>query len=606
MDPSEDIQQPENVSKALYKPVNVLDSRLNVNDSVVFAVEKGAMNNTLYKIPATSMSTSQVNFETKISSLSTIISRKAYVQVSMTFTPPTAAALVSGVDVKPFELGRQATLNAFPFQNGIVRNSSLTLNNQNFTLVNEETLDILLRSINPEKLKKASDTCPVHLNNYASLSDAFEYQDAAGGGGIPLPDSVFYNNSCYNVVATPNTANSAYNATTVTVTVTEPLLLSPFILDDTEEESGMYGIDTLSLSFLLNSSADKTKAILTTLNNVSYELTAINNCDLYLNFLTPHASLSLPSRNIVPYLQTDFKKYPCGAITGNPAGGPVDVTGDVSTNSFTLNSTPDAVFISVRRKTGTANSQNPQLYLPINSINVNYGNRSGMFSNEPAESLYERSKSNGLYMDFNSWKGSKNIMRYTGLTVAVPLAGADYTPALTPSVANVRTVGPVVLLNLARDGWCQQDSEAPGSISGNSVQISVNFQGIKGVNYNAGDFELHCMFVYSGLIVNSLGSTNLYVGVLSKKEILEVSQMKSINKAVISRQYGGSLWSSLKSYGKKAYKMYKRTKPTIKQINNVMKEVAPDNKVSRGLSAVGYGYSGAGYSGAGKLKSRIY
>jgi hypothetical protein len=37
-----------------------------------------------------------------------------------------------------------------------------------------------------------------------------------------------------------------------------------------------------------------------------------------------------------------------------------------------------------------------------------------------------------------------------------------------------------------------------------------------------------------------------------------------------------------------------------------MKEVAPDNKVSRGLSAVGYGYSGAGYSGAGKLKSRIY
>jgi hypothetical protein len=94
--------------------------------------------------------------------------------------------------------------------------------------------------------------------------------------------------------------------------------------------------------------------------------------------------------------------------------------------------------------------------------------------------------------------------------------------------------------------------------------------------------------------------------VLSKKEILEVSQMKSINKAVISRQYGGSLWSSLKSYGKKAYKMYKRTKPTIKQINNVMKEVAPDNKVSRGLSAVGYGYSGAGYSGAGKLKSRIY
>jgi hypothetical protein len=642
MDPSEDIQQPENVSKALYKPVNVLDSRLNVNDSVVFAVEKGAMNNTLYKIPATSMSTSQVNFETKISSLSTIISRKAYVQATMTFAINAPAGLPADAPTgfRPFELGRQATLNAFPFQNGVVRNSSLTLNNQNFTLVNEETVDILLRSINPEKLKKASDTCPVHLNNYNSLNDAFEYQETYNGvliGGRPLHDSVFYNNSCYDVSyadggiptaigaapqALPNdpvtagkVGSGAYATTLIVVKVTEPVLMSPFILDDTEEESGVYGVDTLSLSFLLNSSADKTKAILTTLKGttlpVTYSLQSISDCNLYLNFLTPHASLSLPSRNIVPYLQTDFKKYPCGTVSANAKG-------DVSSNSFTLNSTPDAVFISVRMKTGSANSGKSVSYLPINNINVNYGNRSGMFSNEPPENLYERSKANGLYMDFNSWKGTKNVMRYTTSTTVPAIAGTAAGAAfpgvaqqtivngVVPSVANVKTVGSIVLLNLARDGWCQQDSEAPGSISGNSVQISVNFTNNTGAQINAGDYELHCMFVYSGLIVNSLGSTNLYVGVLSKKEILEVSQMKSINKAVISRQYGGSLWSSLKSYGKKAYKMYKRTKPTIKQINNVMKEVAPDNKVSRGLSAVGYGYSGAGYSGAGKLKSRIY
>ena len=173
MDQQEDIQQPENVNKPLYKPVNVLDSRLNVNDSVMFAVEKGSMNNTVYKIPASSQSVSQINFESKISSLSTVISRKAYVQTTLTFTCNKAGNSPAGV--KPFELGRQATLNAFPFQNGVVRNSSLTLNNQNFTLINEEMLDVLLRSIDPAILQKAADTTPVCLNDYPNLNDAFEF-----------------------------------------------------------------------------------------------------------------------------------------------------------------------------------------------------------------------------------------------------------------------------------------------------------------------------------------------------------------------------------------------------------------------------------------------
>jgi hypothetical protein len=591
--PLEDIQQPANVNKPLYKPVNVLDSRLNINDSVVFAVEKGSMNNTVYKIPASSQSPSQINFESKISSLSTVISRKAYVQTTLTFTCNKAGNSPAGV--KPFELGRQATLNAFPFQNGVVRNSSLTLNNQNFTLINEEMLDVLLRSIDPAILQKAADTTPVCLNDYPNLNDAFEFKEA--NGGIPLQDSVFYKNSCYSVVAAPNTAASAYNATTVTITVTEPLLLSPFVLDDTEESSGMYGIDTLSLSFLLNSAANKTKSILSTFADANYELTGVAGSNLFLTFLTPHASLSLPSRNIIPYLQCDVKKYPVAATFAG-------LSGNVATNSFTLNSTPDAVFVSVRRAAARVNSAVPMDYLQINDITVNYGNRSGMFSNETIESLYNRSKSNGIYMDFNTWKGSKNVMTYTNVSTYAAGPPPVVTTAAVPAVATVRTVGPIVMLNLARDGMCQTDSEAPGSISGNSIQISVNFKN------NGGDFadnvyELHCMFVYSGLIVNSLGSTNLYVGVLSKKEILEVSQMKSINKAVIARQYGGSLWSSLKSYGKRAYKMYKKTKPAVSKINSVMKEIAPDNKLSRGLSSVGYG-TGAGYSGAGKMKGRIY
>jgi hypothetical protein len=359
----------------------------------------------------------------------------------------------------------------------------------------------------------------------------------------------------------------------------------------------MYGIDTLSLSFLLNSAANKTKSILSTFADANYELTGVAGSNLFLTFLTPHASLSLPSRNIIPYLQCDVKKYPVAATFAG-------LSGNVATNSFTLNSTPDAVFVSVRRAAARVNSAVPMDYLQINDITVNYGNRSGMFSNETIESLYNRSKSNGIYMDFNTWKGSKNVMTYTNVSTYAAGPPPVVTTAAVPAVATVRTVGPIVMLNLARDGMCQTDSEAPGSISGNSIQISVNFKN------NGGDFadnvyELHCMFVYSGLIVNSLGSTNLYVGVLSKKEILEVSQMKSINKAVIARQYGGSLWSSLKSYGKRAYKMYKKTKPAVSKINSVMKEIAPDNKLSRGLSSVGYG-TGAGYSGAGKMKGRIY
>jgi|694.fasta_scaffold66252_3 hypothetical protein len=618
MEQPEDIQQPENSSKPLYKPVNVLDSRLNVNDSVVFAVEKGAMNNTLYKVPASSKSTSQINFETKISSLSTVISRKAYIETTMVFKCDRPAGDLAGANLRPVEFGRKMTFNAFPFQNGVVRNSSLTLNNQNFSLINEECLDVLLRAIDPHKLEKMADNCPVELNNYVNFNDGFEYQEA-GGGGRPMHDSVFYKNSRYSFTTEPivlggdnNLPDGAYATTQIVVKVVEPLLMSPFIIDDTEEESGVYGVDTLSLSFLLNNSSDKTKALLSTIAGNKYTLSEIRESNLYLTYLTPHASLNLPSRNIVPYLQTDVKKYQCPAVA-------INANGTVSSNSFTLNSTPDAVFVCVRKQTGTANALTPIQYLPISSVNVNYGNRSGMLSNEGPDSLYQRSKANGLYMNFNDWKGTKNVMRYTATTTIPAIAGvaagaafpaiaaAPVATTIVPAVVeNVKTVGPIVLLNLARDGFMQQDSEAPGSISGNSVQITVNFTNNTTAPIVAGDYELHCTFIYSGLIVNSLGSTNMYVGILSKKEILEVSQMKSINKAVISRQYGGSLWSSLKSYGKKAYKMYKKSKPAVSKINSVMKEVAPDNRLSRALSSVGYGYSGAGTGAGSKLKSRIY
>jgi hypothetical protein len=94
---------------------------------------------------------------------------------------------------------------------------------------------------------------------------------------------------------------------------------------------------------------------------------------------------------------------------------------------------------------------------------------------------------------------------------------------------------------------------APSSIGNYSFQATVNYvNNLPGaaagaVNLPAGQFELYCLFFNSGIIVNSLGSTSIYSGLLTKEDVLAASSKQIVNAGEYARMYGSGWWSNLKS-----------------------------------------------------------
>jgi hypothetical protein len=108
---------------------------------------------------------------------------------------------------------------------------------------------------------------------------------------------------------------------------------------------------------------------------------------------------------------------------------------------------------------------------------------------------------------------------------------------------------------------------------------------------NSGDYELVCVFVQSGIIVSSLGSTSVYQGLLTKSDVLEASTKPPVNQGEYARMYGAGWWDSLKGAVSSAIKVAPHVIGAYKAVTG---------------SGVAAGRSGSGYSGSAKLKDRFY
>ena len=88
----------------------------------------------------------------------------------------------------------------------------------------------------------------------------------------------------------------------VEFTVTEPLLLSPFVRGSGYGKQGSYGIQAMNFQIVMTGNANRAWRIAkfgTT--GKTRSLVSFANSQLLFQFLTPHASDMLDPRNVVPY-----------------------------------------------------------------------------------------------------------------------------------------------------------------------------------------------------------------------------------------------------------------------------------------------------------------
>ena len=190
--------------------------------------------------------------------------------------------------------------------------------------------------------------------------------------------------------------------------MTQPLLLSPFIFGSGHAKQGFYGIQTMNFQMNMTSDANRAWrcACLTPNYTKTVTIDSFSNSTLLFQFLTPHASDILESRNVVPFYElpvyrtTNFPDLPPGRrLYGQPetTGTFVEPTAvTLSSSNIQLSSIPEKLIVVVRKSISNTLCSEPDYYATITNISLTWNNQAGLLSSMTPQQLYRNSVQSGL------------------------------------------------------------------------------------------------------------------------------------------------------------------------------------------------------------------
>lgn len=524
-----------------FKPVLVRDSRLNdITDQLAYAVQTGASQNTYQKFPATASSASNLSFNVQIPSESVVVSRDILInatvnfEVEITNVPP---------NVDAFCYGATDAFQAFPL-NSLFTTVAASINNTNVSVNLQDVLPQLLRMIDPKDLHKYQGMTPC-------LPDSFYkyFSDADGKPNDPLAD---FTNASYDNELLPRGAyplrsyvvqhyinnvlqpNPSVTSTALTdrwviqmsVNITEPLFLSPFLFGGRCEynNQGFVGINSINLVMNVDSTLKRFWSTKSTGFTYAVRLSNVQPFDasLLLNFLSSQPTDLIKARNIVPY--HDFPRYITGVA--NTSILQPNAIETVTCQNIQLNQIPDMFIICARKPMSQQTAKDSSTFLGIRKISVNFNNASGLLSSASTQDLWRISKANGSTQNWYEFYGYASVSD-----------DGILNPANIPGV--IKTSGSLLVLNPAKD-LSLPAYLSNGSIGQYSFQINVD---VVNTENNALAPEVVIIAVNSGVFSTIAGSSAIYTGLLTKQMVLDVQQ--SSEQAVSSAQYdrlvGGSM-----------------------------------------------------------------
>ena len=312
----------------------------------------------------------------------------------------------------------------------------------------------------------------------------------------------------------------------VKFTVSEPLMISPFLFSKTSNNGGLYGIQNMSFQMNMMSDAKRAwkhvnapagAAAQSTITSI--EVFKFESSRLTFNFLTPHASDVLPARCVVPYyempryLSTNYNAIPAAttiAVPGtaiNPGKSPYQST------TISLNQIPDKLIIFARKRDQSWTDTDS--YLTIDKISMNFNNSSGLLSSFSQYQLWRMSVEAGSNQTWSEFRG----YAYRASTVAETTAGSG-------AGSFVATTGSILVLDMAKDIQIVQDFYAPGSIGNFNLQFEISCKNYASVPITP---EICVIAINSGLFACERGTSSVYSALLTKQDVLEASMQQPIS-----------------------------------------------------------------------------
>lgn len=590
-----------------FQKVLVKDDRLVVSDQIKYAVCKGGQNMTSAQFNAISQSTSSHTYNIQVPSEQTIVDRRVLWQSTITLKLTALAPGVpnAGGDVRPagslpVNYGSQDALAPFPLHQ-LCSVMTATVNNNSTSINMRDVLASILRFHDRRELARYNGYTPVMYDTYQNYKDGLgSNNNVLGGWSLTADNDINQRGSwVLDNISRVAPSDPAYPSPLqandveayITFTVSEPLLLSPFIYAHCKSNNqGFYGIQNMNFIFNI---ADGNR-VWRSANSwgQSVSVYGFTNSRLVFNFLTPHPSDLMPSRNVCGYYE--LPRYITPNLPSFSASGSAGATQTVRTTTIQLNQIPDKLILFVRKAMSDQRVYDSDSFLVINNVSINFNNMSGILASATQQDLYRYSVENGSNQSWYEFSGK-----------------ANKSSSATGGGSTMPTTGSLLILEFGKDIQLVEDFYASGSLGNFNLQINMTVSNQSSVALT--NTEIVLITMNSGVWVNERGTSTVYTGILTKQDVLDVSTQESYTRSDVKRMVGGGFLDTLKSV---AGKVLPKLPSLAKAGLSLVPESSPMGKYAKmgeaGLGALGYGRSGGGGSGGGysggarhKLESRL-
>lgn len=469
---------------------------------------------------------------------------------------------------------------AFPINNSI-NTMSATINNNTVSINQSDVLQPLLRYYNYKQDSELNySTTPNYLDN------AQKYTDVVGSVKNPLGtygDNETDLRGAFPYTLTDGPLDGSGNATTTTVqfAVSEHLFLSPFVHKTLRNyKSGFIGIQNLDFNITLNSQLEK---FLLSLNNTGLNISSVavsfyRAPEISFTYITPPSNVDIPV--VSKYDLFDVNRY----VTENVSLSP-NASTTITSNNIQLNSVPKRLYVCVRRRNADKSMFATDTFTRIDSVKMNFANKSGLYSSATSEQLYKISVANGYSRSWDAWSSKE---------------------------------GSVLCLEFGKDIELNAD-ESQSEKGTWQLQMDVNCTNLNSTETL--NLALYIIVVNEGIMAISNGKSSSYTGVLSKTEIKDAPLMSATPAELDAYDdvYGGSwlsdTWDGIKSVGRfiKDNKLVSRIAsiiphPASQVVGKVASAVGLGRKKGRkatGRKAMGGSYMGGASMSRAQLKKQI-
>jgi len=564
------------------------DDRLMVTDQVRYAVIKGGANVTAAQYNAIGSGgdtgfKSNIVFNVQVPSQETLVARQALIETTLNFsitaTPVSVDADVEGSGYV-FNYGGVDGFSPFPFH-ALVNSTQWTINNNTISQNTRDLLAVLVRLHDKRYLQRYNGMTPTMFDVYGNYSQipvsaknkpfgSFSEQsydnDLLPRGALPI--SITNGTNFLAVAAGSRTI-------TLTIKVTEPCMLSPFVFAG-DEGQAMYGIQNFNATYNLSSAVGNVVrfgGVLADRYTVAPVVTFVGAIEprLLLQYLTPHPSDLLPSRNVLPYYE--LPRY-LTSVAPIVAGA----TSRIVSSSLQLNQVPDKLYICVSRAIDQRLNTDADSFLPINSISINWNNAAGILSSATRQDLWRMSVENSINMSWAEWSGETTL----------PSTAAD-------GVSTIQTCGPILCLEFGKDIELRDDYYAPGSLGNFNLQFTMEV--LNNTAVTTSNYQLMVIVQNSGVFSLERGVSSSYLGILTKSDVLEASRGKAIAYSDAIRMVGGG----------KVGDFFKRVASKLGDAGMAALPALKDIAIGALKKKVGMGQSGGKRSSdMGSMEDRLY